>query len=142
MERRKLVLLVDDNADDRELARAALQETPSPCRMVTVTDGIEAVDYLQALDPASLPELVLLDLNLPKLNGIEVLTHWRADPALRFVPVVVLSTSSEEADLEQAYKAGANGYVVKPLQFDRFVDTLAQVCRYWLTLNQPAVERT
>lgn len=133
-----VVLLVEDNPDDQELARVALEQIGRPCRLEIVRDGADAIAYLNPDDPGrrAIPRLVLLDINLPKLNGMEVLLRWRAVPALRYMPVVMLSTSQRADDVEQAYEAGANGYIVKPVDFEGFIDTLASVCRYWLHLNE------
>ncbi len=132
------VLLVEDSADDQELARVALEHIPMTCRMVVVNDGEEALTYLNpcAMDSRELPHLVFLDFHLPKLNGIEVLTHWRSVPSLRYLPVVMLSTSDQPDDVAQAYLAGANGYIVKPVGLEPFIDTFSRVCSYWLGLNE------
>lgn len=137
------ILLVEDNPDDVELTRLAFVEAGEPHRLHVVSDGAEAVDYLLARgrhagrDPAGLPALVLLDLNLPRLDGHEVLQAIRADDATRCLPVVVLTTSIEPSDVERAYARGANSYIQKPVEFDRFVDVVRQVGRYWLGINRP-----
>lgn len=135
------ILLVEDNPDDVELTRLAFVEAGQPHRLHVVSDGAEAVDYLLARgrhaerDPAALPALVLLDLNLPRLDGHEVLQAIRADATTRCLPVVVLTTSIEPSDVERAYARGANSYIQKPVEFDRFVDVVRQVGRYWLGIN-------
>ena len=137
------ILLVEDNPDDVELTRLAFAEAGEPHRLHVVSDGAEAVDYLLARgrhadrDGAELPALVLLDLNLPRLDGREVLQAIRADDATRCLPVVVLTTSAEPFDVEQAYALGANSYIQKPVDFERFVDVVRQIGLYWLALNQP-----
>ena len=137
------ILLVEDNPDDVELTRIAFAEAGSAHRLTVVSDGAEALDYLFARgkhadrDPASLPSLVLLDLNLPKLDGREVLQAIRADDTTRRLPVVILTTSSEPSDVERAYALGANSYIQKPVEFDRFVEVVRQVGRYWLAINLP-----
>ena len=136
------ILLVEDNPDDVELTRLAFAEAGEPHRLHVVSDGAEAVDYLLARgrhadrDGADLPALVLLDLNLPKLNGREVLQAIRAEPATRSLPVVVLTTSAEPFDVDKVYALGANSYIQKPVDFDRFIEAARQIGVYWLTLNQ------
>lgn len=139
----KVILLVEDNPDDEELTLMALQESQIVNEVVVTRDGAEALDYLFATgryadrDPASLPALVLLDLKLPKLSGLEVLQRMRGDPRTRLLPVVVLTSSSEEEDIIASYDLGANSYVRKPVEFHRFADAVRQVGMYWLLVNQP-----
>ena len=135
------ILLVEDNPDDVELTRLAFAEAGGAHRLHAVGDGAEALDYLLARgrhadrDGADLPALVLLDLNLPRLDGREVLQAIRADPATRALQVVVLTTSAEPRDVDQAYALGANSYIQKPVEFERFVEAVRQIGRYWLELN-------
>ena len=131
------ILLVEDNPDDVELTRIAFTEAGCDHQLVVVSDGAAAVSYLQACTPAELPALVLLDLNLPRLDGREVLQAIRAEPATRSLPVVVLTTSAEPFDVEQVYALGANSYIQKPVDFERFVEVVRQVGLYWLDLNHP-----
>ena len=137
------ILLVEDNPDDVELTRLAFVEAGEPHRLHVVSDGAEALDYLLARgrhadrDPAGLPALVLLDLNLPRLDGHEVLQAIRAEDATRCLPVVVLTTSIEPSDVDRAYAIGANSYLQKPVEFDRFVDVVRHISRYWLGINLP-----
>ncbi len=134
-----LILLVEDNPDDRELARAALLQSQLAHRLEVLRDGEEAAEWVAHYDPANPeqhPHLILLDLNLPKLDGVEVLRRIRQDRQLRYLPVVVLTTSRQPCDLLRAYDAGANSYVAKPVEFERFVTTLTTLCHYWLHLNQ------
>lgn len=131
------ILLVEDNPDDAELTRIAFAETGGEYRLRVVSDGAEAVSYLQACSPEEQPALVLLDLNLPKLDGREVLQAIRAAPATRKLPVVVLTTSAEPFDIDQVYALGANSYIQKPVEFERFVEVVRQIGLYWLALNQP-----
>ena len=137
------ILLVEDNPDDVELTRLAFAEAGGAHRLHAVGDGAEALDYLLARgrhadrDGADLPALVLLDLNLPRLDGREVLQAIRADPATRALQVVVLTTSAEPRDVDQAYALGANSYIQKPVEFERFVEAVRQIGLYWLALNQP-----
>ena len=139
----KEILLVEDNPDDVELTRIAFHEAKVANRLVVVRDGAEALDYLFARgvhagrDPDDLPSIVLLDLNLPRVDGREVLQAIRENPRTRSLPVVVLTTSTEPFDLESAYALGVNSYIQKPVDFERFVWAVKQVGLYWLVLNQP-----
>lgn len=139
----KEILLVGDNPDDVELTRIAFAEAGSGHVIRVVSDGAEAVDYLlgrgayAGRDLTDQPALVLLDLNLPKLNGREVLQAIRETPETRTLPVVVLTTSAEPMDVGSVYELGANSYIQKPVEFERFVDVVRQIGLYWLVLNQP-----
>ena len=133
----KEILLVEDNPDDAELTRIAFAEAGGEYDLRVVADGAAAVAYLQRCTPAELPALVLLDLNLPRLDGHEVLQAIRADETTRCLPVVVLTTSIEPSDVDRAYALGANSYIQKPVEFDRFVEVVRQVGRYWLGINLP-----
>ena len=141
----KEILLVEDNPDDVELTRIAFAEAGSGHVIRVVTDGAQALDYLFARgehagrDINDLPALVLLDLNLPKLNGREVLQAIRENPVTRSLPVVVLTTSAEPFDVGSVYELGANSYIQKPVEFERFVDVVRQIGLYWLVLNQPPI---
>jgi two-component system response regulator len=132
------ILLVEDNPADVEITRRALRESAAPVELIVVRDGQEAVDYLlrQGTHASSatwrLPELILLDLNLPRLTGREVLECLRATEAFRSVPVVVLTTSNRPEDVRALYAAGANTYIVKPQDFRQFVEVLRTVRHYWL----------
>ena len=130
-----LILLIEDNPDDVELTRLALRETDLPMRMVVARDGVEAVEALLGAQ-AIHPQLVLLDLKLPKLNGLDVLSRMRADERTRHLPVVVLTSSLEDEDLAKCYALGANSYVRKPVDFARFVDVVNRLGIYWLVLNE------
>ncbi|TDK23729.1 response regulator [Luteimonas aestuarii] len=140
------ILLVEDNPDDVELTRIAFAEAGIDGRLAVVRDGAEALDYLFARgahagrDPDALPAIVLLDLNLPKLDGREVLQGIRSDPRTRKLPVVVLTTSDEPFDVEASYALGVNSYIRKPVDFDQFVAVVKQIGLYWLVLNQPRVD--
>ena len=137
------ILLVEDNPDDVELTRIAFEQANIPNRLVVARDGAEALDYLYARgshtgrDPSQLPALVLLDLNLPKIDGREVLQAIRSDPATQPLPVVVLSTSREPDDVQSTYALHANSYIQKPLDFQQFLWAVKQVALYWLVLNLP-----
>ncbi len=140
------ILLVEDNPDDVELTRIAFLEAGIDRRLVVVRDGAEALDYLFARgahadrEGAELPAIVLLDLNLPKLDGREVLQGIRSDERTRNLPVVVLTTSDEPFDVEASYALGVNSYIRKPVDFDQFVAVVKQIGLYWLVLNQPRVD--
>ena len=139
----KEILLVEDNPDDVELTRIAFREAKVANNLVVVNDGAEALDYLFARgafadrDPDDLPSIVLLDLNLPKVDGREVLQAIRANEKTRSLPVVVLTTSTEPFDVEASYALGVNSYIQKPVDFERFVWAVQQVGLYWLVLNHP-----
>jgi len=142
-ERCRDILLVEDNPDDVLLTRRALKKNNILNSLVVVSDGQEAFDFLfgdgsATSVPAPVPCLVLLDLKLPKVSGLEVLQRLRAEERTRLTPVVVLTTSSEERDLVESYSLGANSYVRKPVDFNEFVDAVQQLGMYWLLLNEPA----
>jgi CheY-like chemotaxis protein len=132
------ILLVEDSPADIKITQRALRESAVPVELIVVRDGQEAVDYLlrqgdhQATPGWRSPDLILLDLNLPRLNGREVLERIRATPALRGVPVVVLTTSRRQEDVQEVYAAGANTYIEKPQDFGRFVEVLRTIQSYWL----------
>ena len=139
----KDILLVEDNPDDVELTRIAFDEAKIANNLVVVGDGAEALDYLFARgayagrDAHDLPSIVLLDLNLPKVDGREVLQAIRANDTTRTLPVVVLTTSTEPFDFEASYALGVNSYIQKPVDFEQFVWAVKQVGLYWLVLNHP-----
>jgi len=138
----KEILLVEDNPDDVELTRIAFEEANVANLLRVVGDGADALDYLFARgkhadrDPANLPSLVLLDLNLPKVDGREVLQAIRSNEATRNLPVVVLTTSAEPFDVGASYALGVNSYIRKPVDFEQFVWAVKQVGLYWLVLNE------
>ncbi len=139
----KNILLVEDNPDDEELTRLALSKNNIINAFHVAHDGAEALDFLfcrgayAKRDPADLPTLVLLDLKLPKVEGLEVLRQLRADERTRLMPVVILTSSKEEQDLVNGYRYGANSYIRKPVDFDQFVEAVRQLGLYWLILNEP-----
>jgi two-component system response regulator len=140
----RTILLVEDNPDDEEFTLRALRRAHVRNEIVVARDGSEALDYLfgQGLhagrDMTSMPAVVLLDLKLPKLSGVEVLRRIRADAQTRFIPVVVLTSSNEEEDMLDSYESGANSYVRKPVEFAAFADAVAKLGAYWALLNEPA----
>jgi two-component system, response regulator len=133
------VLVVEDNSDDEAMTLRALRMCGLPLKVTLARDGAQAVEMLNSdlrelgLDQA--PRLVLLDLKLPKLDGLEVLRFVRSTPAIESMPVVCLTSSDETSDTARAYSLGANSYVRKPIDFDHYLDTVANVARYWLTVN-------
>lgn len=139
----KVIFLVEDNPDDEELTLHALEQNKIGNRVVVARDGAEALDYLfgtgayTGRDPEDLPAVVLLDLNLPKIDGLEVLKRLRADQRTHLLPVVVLTSSNEDVDRFKGYTLGANSYVRKPVDFDEFIRVAGQLGLYWLLLNQP-----
>ena len=133
--RRKYILLVEDNADDEMLTQRALQKHNISNEVVVARDGAEALEYLAKAD--ALPELVLLDLKLPKIDGLEVLKRLRAAERTRLLPVVILTSSREENDVVTGYRLGANSYVRKPVDFEHFLEAVRQLGLYWLVLNEP-----
>ncbi len=144
----KIILLVEDNPDDEELTRLAFAESRVANELVVVRDGQEALAYLFAAgkyadrDVAEQPQLVLLDLKLPKLNGMEVLRAIRSDERTQFLPVVVLTSSKEECDLIESYSLGVNSYIQKPVDFNQFRRTIKTLGLYWLVVNRPPPEKT
>jgi two-component system response regulator len=138
----KIILLVEDNPDDVELTLRALKKNNIANEVVVAGDGAEALEYLTGTGKyagraiTNLPEVVLLDLKLPKVGGLEVLRAMRADPRTQMLPVVVLTSSTEERDIVASYQLGANSYIRKPVDFDQFVDAIRQLGLYWLVLNQ------
>jgi two-component system response regulator len=138
----KVILLVEDNPDDEALTLRALKKANVVNDVVVARDGVEALDFLFARgkfagrDPSSHPAVVLLDLKLPKLDGAEVLQRMRQDDRTRFIPVVVLTSSSEDEDVLKSYRSGANSYVRKPVAFADFTTAVSQLGLYWILINQ------
>jgi CheY-like chemotaxis protein len=141
---KKTILLVEDNANDEFLTLRALKKYNVANEVVVMRDGVEALDYLfgtgahEGRNVNDLPVAMLLDLKLPKIDGLEVLRRVRADERTKLLPVVILTSSAEEKDVINSYKLGTNSYVQKPVDFSAFVDAVGQLGLYWLMLNQPA----
>ena len=138
----KVILLVEDNPDDEALTLRALKHGNIVNKIVVARDGVEALDFLfgtgthEGRDTSILPQVILLDLKLPKVDGIEVLKRIRTDPRTKLLPVVILTSSKEEHDLVSGYSLGANSYIRKPVDFTRFVEAARQLKLYWLVLNE------
>lgn len=143
----KVILLVEDNPDDRELALLAFKEANITNKIIACCDGEEALDYLFATgayadrDVRIMPEVMLLDLKLPKIDGFEVLKRVREDPRTKLLPIVVLTTSSEQKDLVESYQLGTNSYIRKPVDFSKFIEFAHQFGLYWLVLNESPIRR-
>ena len=140
----KIILLIEDNPDDEALTQRALEKNNIKNDVVVVHDGTEALDYLfgtgsyAGRDLTVMPQVTLLDLKLPKVDGLEVLRRLRANELTRFLPIVILTSSNEEQDLINGYGLGANSYVRKPIDFGQFMDAVRQLGLYWLILNERA----
>lgn len=138
----KIILLVEDNADDEVLTRRALRKNNIGNELVVARDGAEALDYLFATgeyegrDLSVMPQVILLDLKLPKVDGLEVLRRLRADERTKLLPVVILTSSKEQQDLVDGYGYGANSYIRKPVDFAQFLEAVRQLGLYWLVLNE------
>ena len=138
-----VILLVEDNPDDEVLTLRAFRKNNIANEVVVARDGVEALDYLfgtgahTGRDLSQLPQVVLLDLNLPRLGGLDVLRRIRSEPTTQILPVVVLTSSKEERDIVESYRLGANSYVHKPVDFMEFVEAARQLGLYWLVVNQP-----
>jgi len=140
------ILLVEDNPYDAEMALRALKDSNLANKMAVVTDGKEALDFIFARGAysgrkiESRPKVILLDLNLPKVDGLEVLKVIKSDPITKIIPVIVLTSSSEEKDIIESYRLGVNSYIVKPVDFDKFVEAIKGLGYYWLLLNQSPIK--
>lgn len=142
METLKRILLVEDDPKDVELILSALSEHNLANEIVVARDGVEALDYLHrrgpfALRPEGNPVVILLDLKMPRLDGIQVLKQLKSDEQMRLIPVVILTSSRESHDLEEAYRIGANAYVVKPVRFTEFVKAVKEIGLFWVIVNEP-----
>ena len=141
MNKQKVILLVEDNADDVDLTMYALRKNNIQNELVVMRDGVEALEYLFGVDcygkgaTVEIPGLILLDLKLPRVNGLQVLERLRGDERTSLVPVVVMTSSGEALDVRKTYQLGANSYIRKPVDFEEFVDSIKKVLHYWLDLN-------
>jgi two-component system, response regulator len=139
----KIILLVEDNPDDVTLTERALKKSHILNKLIIARDGVEALDYLFGAgswadrDMSDMPEIILLDLKLPKIDGLEVLKRIRDNAKTKLLPVVILTSSKEEKDLINGYAMGANSYIRKPVNFNQFADAVRQLGLYWLVLNEP-----
>lgn len=138
----KVILLVEDNARDEALTLRALKQSGIANEIVVARDGVEALDYLfgtgkfEGRDTSLVPQLILLDLKLPKVDGLQALTRLRADERTKRLPVVIFTSSSEQEDVLKSYDLGANSYIRKPVDFEQFVEATRQVGLYWVLLNE------
>ncbi|MEA5576484.1 response regulator [Anabaena sp. UHCC 0451] len=138
MLQKSTLLIVEDNPDDVELTLLAFEQTGLKKNVVIARDGVEAINYLFADNRLeTLPDLILLDLQLPRISGLEVLRQIRANDRTKLLPIVILTTSLEESDRLQGYGLGCNSYIRKPVDYDQFVNAMKQIGRYWLVLNNP-----
>jgi CheY-like chemotaxis protein len=137
----KRILIVDDSPKDIELTIAALSENNLANEIIVAEDGEEALDYLykrgKFLNEPGYPAIILLDIKMPKMNGIEVLRHIRGDSKFKLIPVIMVTSSREERDLVESYKLGANSYVVKPVDITQFMEAIKILGQYWAIVNQP-----
>jgi two-component system response regulator len=146
--RAQVILLVEDNPDDRDLALLAFDQSKIANEVVVAENGVEALDYVfgtgvyAGRDAAEAPQVVLLDLNLPKLDGLEVLKRIRSDVRTKRLPVVILTSSDEERDIVESYERGANSYIRKPVDFAQFIEAVQQLGLYWLVLNEMPPAKT
>lgn len=137
------ILLVEDNVDDMEMTLRALRKTNVVNSIKVARDGAEALDFIfgegspVAQKVESVPKLILMDLKLPKVNGLEVLQRVKSDPRTKRIPIVILSSSMEQQDVVESYQLGVNSYVVKPVNFESFIEAVGKLGLYWLALNQP-----
>jgi two-component system response regulator len=136
------ILLVEDNPDDANLAIRALKKQNLANKLIHLKDGIEALDFLFATgafegrDMQNTPKVILLDLKMPRLHGLEVLERVKGDPRTKIIPVVILTSSAEDPDIKRSYELGANSYIVKPVEFDNFVKAVSDLGLYWMLLNK------
>ena len=140
--REKILMLVEDNPDDVELTKLALKNEAVECELVIMNDGTEVLDHFSKLDNSTdiMPDVILLDLKMPRIGGLEVLKHLRSNDETRFIPVVILTSSDEEKDIIESYNLGANSYIRKPVNFEEFCETISVLGKYWLMLNEHALK--
>jgi two-component system response regulator len=131
------ILLIEDNPDDAELTIRALKKHNLMNHLLHLQDGEEALKYLFSDSHNQMPKLILLDIKMPKVDGIEVLKKLKSDPIRKVIPVVILTSSKEEQDIFESYQLGVNAYIVKPVDFEKFVEAVSEIGFFWLLLNQP-----
>ena len=133
---KKTILLVEDNQDDIDLTKRALKKSKyaGEIKLEVATDGVEAIEYLN--NDSEKPFLVLLDLNLPRVNGFQVLRKIKNDDILKFIPLIILTSSREKEDMIKSYELGANGYIQKPIDFNNFIDVIRKIGEYWIEINK------
>jgi two-component system response regulator len=134
------ILLVEDNPDDAELTIRALKKHNLANNLLHLQDGEEALNFIFSPQTGSLPKIILLDIKMPKVDGIEVLRKIKSDEHRKIIPVVVLTSSKEERDIIETYKLGVNAYIVKPVEFEKFVSAVSEIGFFWLILNQPPIK--
>lgn len=148
MEQEKLILLVEDNPDDQFFIRRALSKEHAKSELVVVNDGLEALDFLYARgkfaarDPKVLPRLIILDLNIPKITGLEVLQEIKKHDSTRIIPVIIFTTSGEERDILDSYRRGANSYITKPVDIQQYNEIVQRLGSYWISTNVAPGTRT
>jgi two-component system response regulator len=134
------ILLVEDNPDDAELTIRALKKHNLANNLLHLQDGEEALNFIFSPQTSSLPKIILLDIKMPKVDGIEALRKIKSDENRKIIPVVVLTSSKEERDIIETYKLGVNAYIVKPVEFEKFVSAVSEIGFFWLILNQPPIK--
>lgn len=134
------ILLVEDNPDDAELTIRALKKHNLANNLLHLQDGEEALNFIFSPQTSSLPKIILLDIKMPKVDGIEVLRKIKSDENRKIIPVVVLTSSKEERDIIETYKLGVNAYIVKPVEFEKFVSAVSEIGFFWMILNQPPIK--
>ncbi len=141
---KKTILLVEDNPDDVELTRIALKKEAVDCNLTVMSDGTEVIDHFLTTDKHTdeMPDVILLDLKLTKIGGLEVLKQLRRNDNTKYIPVVILTSSDEEIDIIESYNLGANSYIRKPVNFEDFCETIRILGNYWLMLNEHALKLT
>jgi CheY-like chemotaxis protein len=135
----QIILLVEDNPDDAELTRLALERLRKGAKIVHVTDGAQAIDYLLGGAPRPEVRFVILDIKLPKVDGLQVLERIKGDPRTKTIPVVILTSSNREGEITRSFQSGVNSYVVKPVELEEYLDKVSALGRYWDDVNQPVV---
>lgn len=133
------IILVEDNPDDAKLTIRALKKRNLANNLLHLWDGEEAIEYLTQNQHNNLPKLILLDLKMPKIDGIEVIQYLKKDTLLKSIPIVVLTSSKEDTDIKKSYELGANAYIVKPVDFEKFTQAVSEIGVFWLILNQPPI---